>query len=112
MLRTTPLKGNRDFRRIYGHARSYVSKSLVLYAMKNKSGKTRLGITVSKKLGCAVRRNRAKRLIREAYRMSEPDMKAGYDFVIVARGRILGMKTPDVYRDFSQVLRGANLFLK
>ena len=63
------LKENRDFRRLYGRGRSASSDCLVVYAMHNKFGAGRLGITVSVKLGCAVQRNRIKRLIREAYRL-------------------------------------------
>lgn len=109
MQRTVPLKGNHDFKRLYSRARSYVTKSLVLYVMKNRRNHNRLGITVSKKLGCAVKRNRAKRVIREAYRLNESNVRTGFDFVVVARGRILNMKTADVQRDLCGTMKNAGV---
>ncbi|HEX3027202.1 MAG TPA: ribonuclease P protein component [Clostridia bacterium] len=109
---TVPLKGNRDFRRIYSRAHSFVSRSVVLYFSKNRLGSNRLGITVSKKLGCAVKRNRAKRIIREAYRMTEPEIRRGYDFVVVARSRALSMKTGELQKDLYTVLKNAGVLLK
>ena len=80
------LKLNHIFRRLYsssGHANSY----LVLYARKNRSATNRVGVTVSKKLGCAVVRNRVRRRIREIYRLNETRFTPGWDIVIVARSR-------------------------
>lgn len=87
MNKTVSLKKNNDFRRAYSRGRSAATPRLVIYCVKNRSGVTRVGITVSRKFGNAVRRNRAKRRIREAYRLSQGCIRAGYDLVIVARGR-------------------------
>ena len=59
----------------------------MLYARKNRNGINRVGITVSKKLGKAVVRNRVRRRIREAYRLNEELFLPGWDIVIVARSR-------------------------
>ena len=59
----------------------------MLYARKNRTGTNRVGITVSKKLGKAVIRNRVRRRIREAYRLNEERFLPGWDIVIVARSR-------------------------
>lgn len=85
MKNTLSLKENRVFRQLYGKGRSFVTPLFVLYYRENRLGKNRLGITVGKKLGSAVMRNRAKRLIREAYRLSENNVRVGYDFVFVCR---------------------------
>ena len=82
------LKLNHIFRRLYatsGHANSY----LVLYARKNNTETNRVGITVSKKLGKAVVRNRIRRRLREVYRLSENRFAPGWDIVVVARSRCL-----------------------
>ena len=80
------LKQNHIFRRLYkteGVANSY----LVLYARPNRSDRNRVGITVSKKLGHAVVRNRIRRRLREVYRLSEAQFTPGWDIVVVARTR-------------------------
>ena len=80
------LKRNHIFRRLYstkGVANSY----LVLYARRNRLGRNEVGITVSKKLGGAVIRNRTRRRLREIYRLNEARFAPGWDIVVVARSR-------------------------
>jgi len=82
------LKLNHIFRRLYstsGHANSY----LVLYARKNRTATNRVGITVGKKLGGAVVRNRVRRRLREVYRLNEARFTPGWDIVVVARSRCI-----------------------
>lgn len=85
---SSALKLNHIFRRLYatsGHANSY----LVLYARKNHSATNRVGVTVSKKLGGAVVRNRVRRRLREVYRLHEGQFAPGWDIVVVARSRCI-----------------------
>ena len=85
---SSSLKLNHIFRRLYstsGQANSY----LVLYARKNRTGTNRVGITVSKRLGHAVVRNRVRRRLREIYRLNEDKFTAGWDIVVVARSRCI-----------------------
>lgn len=88
------LKLNKDFRRIYGRGKSFVHPEIVTYIYKNKSSENvRYGITVSKKLGKAVKRNRAKRLITAAVSPYIARLKPGTDMVFVARTRIFSVKS-------------------
>ena len=80
------LKLNHIFRRLYSTA-GYANSLMVLYARPNKTGKNRVGITVSKKLGKAVVRNRVRRRLREVYRLHEERFTPGWDIVVVARSR-------------------------
>ena len=85
---SSALKLNHIFRRLYatsGQANGY----LVLYARPNRSTTNRVGITVSKKLGHAVVRNRIRRRLREVYRLNEDKFLPGYDIVVVARSRCI-----------------------
>ncbi|RQD73909.1 MAG: ribonuclease P protein component [Candidatus Syntrophonatronum acetioxidans] len=79
------IKKNREYRDVYKKGKKFVSSFTVLYVMPNEREKTRVGITVSKKIGNSVTRNRVKRIYREVCRLKEKDMKNGYDLVIVAR---------------------------
>ena len=83
---STSLKLNHVFRRLY-HTAGFADSYLVLYARRNRSGGNRVGITVSKKLGHAVVRNRTRRRLREIYRLNELRFQPGWDIVVVARTR-------------------------
>ena len=65
MKKTVSLKENHEFRRLYHRGVSTAGKHVVIYCRRNKLGYNRLGLTVSAKLACAVKRNRIKRLFRE-----------------------------------------------
>ena len=82
------LKLNHIFRRLYttgGKGNGH----LVMYARRNRLGINRVGVTVSKKLGKAVVRNRVRRRLREVYRLNESRFLPGWDIVVVARGRAI-----------------------
>jgi ribonuclease P protein component len=85
MVYTQILNDNKDFLTLYRKGKYIVSKVAVVYYRKNDLPFNRLGITAGKKVGNAVHRNRAKRIIRQAYRENELKLPVGYDFVIVAR---------------------------
>lgn len=105
MSAITAMNQNHEFRRAYHRGKSDVQPALVTYVLKNRMGMNRVGITTGKKLGNAVCRSRARRIIREAYRSLEPQMQQGFDFVFVARGRILSLKSTEVARAMSVSLQ-------
>jgi len=79
------LKNNYEFRRLYVSGKSAVSPHIAVYKRKNKNGINRLGLTVGKKVGNAVNRNRVRRRLKEIYRLHEDEFLRGYDIVVVAR---------------------------
>lgn len=104
------LKENRDFRRLYARGQSASSDCLVVYAMHNKYGAGRLGITAGVKLGTAVRRNRIKRLIREAYRLHKGALRPNTDIVVVARHRAAGASYARVERAYLRCITQLGLY--
>lgn len=84
-MKTQTIKKNVDFRKVYRRGQSHVGRYLVVYLLKNRLGENRLGITVSKKVGNSVTRNRVRRLIKESFRKYEDTLTPGYDIVVVAR---------------------------
>ena len=85
---SSALKLNHIFRRLYS-TQGFANGMLVLYARPNRLGVNRVGITTGKKLGHAVVRNRARRRLREVYRLNESMFKPGYDIVVVARQKCI-----------------------
>ena len=96
MKRTATLKSNCDFRRLYGKGKSFQSPALVCYVLKNRAGICRMGITVSKKTGNAVSRNRSRRVIRAAYSSLLGKINGNYDFVFVARSKTKYLKSHEI----------------
>ncbi len=95
MLYTEILNDNRDFTALYRKGRFIASKYSVIYIKPNGRPFNRFGITAGKKVGNAVCRNRAKRLIRLAYRNAEVRLPVGIDIVIVARSPICRIKSQE-----------------
>ena len=87
---------NKHFIRGYRKGTSYVTPFLVTYVLKNRYGYTRIGITASKKIGKAFKRNRARRVIREAIRSLNLDMSQSYDLIFVARSKATRCKSWEI----------------
>ncbi len=92
---------NREFQYLFKKGKSIVNSAFVCYLRPNRRRVNRLGIVTSKKIGNAVKRSRARRVIREAFRLLEPELREKYeqryDFVIVARGKTPFMKSTRLY---------------
>lgn len=95
MSRFVTLNSNSDFRRAYARGKVYTNPALVTYVVKNHAGICRIGITTSKKIGNAVERNRARRVIKAAL-LSMPTLHGGFDIVFVARRKTVHKKSTDI----------------
>jgi ribonuclease P protein component len=100
------------FRSVFSTGRSYAHGVVVLYVAKRATGgagPARAGLVVSRKVGGAVARNRATRLLREALRLEGRDLPEGLDLVVVARPSVAGASYHQVAGDLRDVLGAAGL---
>ena len=107
---SSALKLNHIFRRLYatsGQANSF----LVLYARRNRTGHNRVGVTVSKKLGHAVVRNRVRRRLREVYRLNEERFQPGWDIVVVARTRAVNAPFAQLTKAYRSLAEKAGILV-
>jgi len=109
MERRLRLRNARDVQRVYAEGQSWAHPLLVLVARPNGLDVSRVGITASRKIGSAVARNRAKRLLREATRHLYPQFGSGWDVMLIARPEVLKVKEPQVQEALALLLKRAGL---
>ena len=85
MKRFPSIKKNSDFQAIYRTAKSYANRQLVMDVRKTENTQSRIGISVSKKVGNSVVRHHLARLVRESFRLNRDTLEEGLDIIVVAR---------------------------
>ncbi|MEW6130684.1 MAG: ribonuclease P protein component [Acidobacteriota bacterium] len=96
-----------EFRQVYQQGRRFQAKFFTAFVIDNQGNQTRLGITTTRKMGNAVRRNRARRLLREVFRKNKQLAADGIDIVLNARDSISEAAYTDVESDFISFLKKA-----
>lgn len=88
-MKINSLKNQNDFKKVFNKGEVFGNRTFVMYFLKNKRGKNRIGIIVSKKISKkAVVRNKIRRQIKEAYRLNEEKLIRGYDIILIAKESI------------------------
>jgi ribonuclease P protein component len=90
------LRKKDDFQAIYKAGKSVPERYIVLFYRKNDLPYSRTAFLASKKVGNSIQRNRAKRLMKESYRLNAEKILEGYDLIFIARNTINGKKQKDV----------------
>ena len=109
MSKYKTVKENREFARAYRRGKSCVSPVLVTYVLKTRDSDLRYGITTGKKVGNAVKRSRARRVIRASYSRLYHQIKPGYIIIFVARGKTPYVKSQVVCKAMRQHLKTLGL---
>lgn len=106
------MKENYEFRRVYEKGRSAVDPLLVTYCFRRKKGNgIRFGFTSGKKIGHAVERNRARRVMRAAVRELFPLLQGDWDIIFVARAATAASKSTDVQKAMKKHLKKLGILL-
>ncbi len=107
MQKYLSLNENTDFQRVYYRGKSSAKPALVIYALKNRVGICRVGITTSKKTGNAVERNRSRRIIRAACQsvFRDYELSGNYDIVFVSRNKTKYLKSPQVEKAMIECMK-------
>jgi ribonuclease P protein component len=101
-----PLSRRGDFKKVFELGSKFPSKYLVIYARPSGLSFSRLGLSVSKKIGKAVVRNRIRRLLREALKKQLMIKSVRYDFVLVARSASVQASLADLNEEIARVFAG------
>lgn len=104
MLKQEVLRRKSDFSRAYKKGKSIGDRYVVVFYIKNNLDYNRTAFLASKKVGNSVRRNRARRLMKESYRLLGLNFEQGYDFIIIARNTINDAKCADVEKSLRSAL--------
>ncbi len=125
-MKETAIKENHLYLKAFRQGGRFVGKTVAVYVLKDYAAKrlmlahpekkyvNRLGLSVTKKVGGAVQRNRAKRIIRAAYRemVKRRPLKTGYLIVISAKPEIAGKSSRDVYTDLFRAMQKLDMYVK
>lgn len=109
MLRQDVLRGEKRFSAVYNKGKSAGSKYVVVFYKKNNMEFNRLAFLASKKVGNAVARNRARRLMKESIRSMKPLNFKGYDVIFIARNTINKRKCADVKKSIEAAIKRTDL---
>lgn len=115
MNKVEMIKKNRDFQLCYKKGKKYMLPGFISYVLKGNDGyNTKIGITSSKRIGNAVLRNRARRVIKESYRLSIKDVEInpGYRIIFVCRNRTPNCKSTDMMVSMRKHLVNVGVIMK
>ncbi|EPZ39115.1 ribonuclease P [Anoxybacillus ayderensis] len=105
------IKKNDEFQEVFKQGTSVANRQFVIYVLdKPEQAYFRIGLSVSKKIGKAVVRNRVKRYIRQVFHEERDRIQTGKDYVIIARVPVATMEYEEVKKSLLHVLRRANVF--
>ncbi len=99
------LRKNIEFKRVYNKGKNYWNRNLILYVRKNGLEETRLGITITKKIGNAVTRNKIRRRMKEIYRLNHHRVKNGYDLIFIPKKNVVDLSYIELENSLIHILK-------
>lgn len=105
MKKENRLRSNMEFKRVYSKGKNYWNRNLILYVRKNNTNITRIGFSVSKKIGKSVVRNKVKRRMREICRLRLDQLKEGYDLVFIPKKNVVDLTYKELESAMLHILK-------
>ena len=106
------IKTNTEFQRVFKKGKSFANRQFIVYLLKGEQEEFRLGLSVSKKVGNAVARNRVKRYIRQAFLELKDDLLPNADYIIIARPQAANLDFHESKKSLEHVLKIARALPK
>ena len=106
------IRKNMEFKNIYKVGKNYWNRNLILYVKKNGLNETRVGYTITKKIGNAVTRNKIRRRMKEIYRLHFHNIKEGYDLVFIAKRGVKDIPYKELEGSMIHILNISKLLKK
>jgi ribonuclease P protein component len=112
MNKSQRIKKNKEFQTVFKKGKSFANRQFIVYVLKNDQPEFRIGLSVSKKVGNAVTRNRIKRYIRQTFLELENDLLPNADYVIIARQQAASLDFHESKKSLEHVLKIARALPK
>lgn len=107
------LTKNREYQLVYRHGKSVVNRYAVLYVLQRSPNRpAHVGFVTGKKIGCAVARNRCRRLMKEVYRLHQYELNDGFDLVLIGRSPLKNVGYDQAEKSILQLFRRAKVLKK
>lgn len=113
MKKELRIKKNKEFQAVFKKGKSFANRQFVIYVLPKESQQEfRVGLSVSKKIGNAVKRNKIKRWIRRCFHELKSDITESNDFIVIARKPVSDMDFHEIKKSLIHVLKVAKVFKK
>lgn len=106
------LRNNMEFKKVYNGGKNYWNRNLILYAKKNNMEYTRVGYSITKKIGNSVVRNKVRRRMKEIYRLNFDNLKDGYDLIFIPKRNVVDISYKEMESAMLHILRLSKVLKK
>ncbi len=103
------LRSNMEFKKVYSGGKNYWNRNLVLYVKKNNIGNTRVGYSITKKIGNSVIRNKIRRRMKEIYRLNFKGIKSNYDLIFIPKRNVVNISYKELESAMLHILKLAGV---
>lgn len=103
------LRTNMEFKKVYNSGKNYWNRNLILYLRKNNTDHTRVGYSITKKIGNSVTRNKIRRRMKEIYRLNYNNLKKGYDLIFIPKKNVVDISYGELESAMIHILKLSNV---